>query len=60
MATIKEDITAKYQTVKDGDIEETAFSVGDEVTIVQTWSQFFLVKDDEGHFYNLPKDKVDE
>ncbi|MEZ4272588.1 MAG: hypothetical protein R3C68_14515 [Myxococcota bacterium] len=61
MPTINEDITLKYQTTKDGDMEETSFSSGDEVEIIQTWSEapFCLIKDADGHFYNIPKDKVD-
>ena len=61
MATVKEDITLKYQTTKDGDIEETSFSAGDDVEMVQSWdnADFCLIKDDDGHFYNIPKDKLD-
>jgi NADPH-dependent curcumin reductase CurA len=59
MATFKEDFTAKYQTTKDADIEETTFAAGDEVSSVQTWDDYVLVKDDDGHFYNVPKDKID-
>jgi len=62
MASIKEDITLKYQTTKDGDIEETSFSSGDSVDIVQKWDKapFVLIKDDDGHFYNIPSDKLDD
>lgn len=59
MATVNEDFTAKYQTTKDADIEETGFSAGDEVEIVQTWDEYVLIKDDDGHLYNVPKDKID-
>ncbi len=61
MATIKEDITLRYQTTTDGDVEETNFSAGTEVEITQDWEDapYYLIKDDEGHFYSAPKDKVD-
>jgi hypothetical protein len=59
MATFKEDFTAKYQTTKDADIEETTFSTGDSVKLVQTWDDYVLIKDDDGHFYNIPKDKIE-
>ena len=59
MATIKEEITLKFQTTKDGDIEETSFSAGDEVSVIQEWAHHFLIKDDDGHFYNVAKDKID-
>ena len=59
MATIKEDITLKFITTKDGDLEETNFSGGDEVEVLETWETHYLIKDDEGHHYNIPKDKLD-
>ena len=60
MATIKEDITLKFITTTDSDIEETSFSAGDEVELLETWETHYLVKDDEGHHYSIPKDKLDE
>ena len=59
MAIIKEDITLKFATTKDSDIEETAFSSGDEVDLIETWEHHILIRDDDGHFYNIPKDKLD-
>lgn len=58
MATFNQDITLKLVTTKDGDIEDVPFRQGDAVTVVQTWDRFVLVKDDNGHFYNVPKDKI--
>jgi len=60
MATLKEDVVLKYQVTKDGDIEEASFSAGDSVELVQTWETHCLIKDDDGHFYNVAKDKIDE
>lgn len=61
MATIKEDITLKYQTTKDGDVEETTFSAGDTVEVMENWKEagFVLFKDSDGHFYNIPASKID-
>lgn len=59
MAKITEEITAQFQTTTDSDIEETHFQAGDEVEIVETWKRHYLVRDSEGHYYNLPKDKVE-
>lgn len=61
MATIKEDITLRYQTTKDGDIEETTFSAGTDVEVSQDWetAPYYLIKDDDGHYYSILKDKVD-
>lgn len=58
MATMHRDLSAKFQTTKDGDIEQTHFKAGDAVTVVQIWDRFVLIKDAEGHFYNVPKDAV--
>ena len=61
MASIKEDITLKSQTTVDGDIEEISFSAGTEIEVVQKWDEagYTLIKDDDGHFYNIPSDKLD-
>jgi len=60
MAKVKEDIAVKYQTTKNGEVVDAKFSAGDEVTIVQTWKTHYLVKDGDGHYFNIPKDKIDE
>ena len=60
MATFNEDITLKLVTCKDSDIEDISFSSGDEVEILETWSNHYLIKDDDGHYYNVTKDKLDE
>ena len=44
----------------DGDIEETNFSAGDEVELVDTWSNHVMVKDDDDHYYNVPKNMIEE
>jgi len=60
MATMKEDFVAKYQTTTDADVEEVTLSAGDEVTVVQQWdNNLVLIKDGDGHYHNLPQDKVD-
>lgn len=61
MATIKEDVTLKYQTTKDGDVEEVSFGAGDDVDVVQTWDNapYVLIKNSDGHYFNVPKDKID-
>ena len=61
MATIKEDVTLKYQTTVDGDVEETSFSAGDDIHVVERWDEagYALIKDDDGHFYNIPLSKIE-
>ena len=56
MATVKEGFTYKYQANKNTSIEETTFSPGDELEVVQEWSNdMCLVRDGEGVVYNVPK-----
>ena len=55
MATMKDTVVLKYQTTKDGEIEETEFSAGSDVTIVQTWKNHYLIKDNDGHYFNVAK-----
>jgi hypothetical protein len=59
MGRVKQDFVAKYQTVKDGDLEETRFSAGDSVHVVQTWQHHYLIKDKDGHFYNIKKELIE-
>lgn len=58
MATIARKIEAGLRTNKDSEVETVSFDAGDEVDVVKTWDHFYLVKDAEGHFYNLPKDAI--
>ncbi len=58
MATITKDTTAKLQTTKSGDIEERAFKAGEQVRLVQEWQNRYLVKTQDGHYFNLEKDLV--
>ena len=60
MAKFKESVILKFQTHIDADVEETQFSVGDEVEIMEEWSQWYLIKDESDHYYNVPKDKIEK
>lgn len=51
-------MTAGLRTCKDAELEEISFTEGDVVDIIQEWQHFWLVKDADGHYYNLPKDCV--
>lgn len=54
MAKINRKLVAKLRTNTDSEIESVTFEAGDEVRLVKTWDRFHLVKDADGHFYNLP------
>lgn len=58
MATIARTLTVKLRPNKDSDIEETTLTAGEEVKVVQKWQHFFLIKDNEGHFINVPHDAI--
>jgi hypothetical protein len=60
MAQFKSDFVAKFRTTLDEDVEETAFVIGDEVRLMAKWQRHYLVKDDEGHFYNIPREFIEE
>lgn len=60
MATFKTDTTLQLVTTKEGTPEPVQFAAGQTVTIVQTWDNFYLVKDDNGHYYNVRKEKIAE
>ena len=60
MARLNSDFVARYQTTLDEEVEETAFEAGDEVRIMATWKHHYLVKDNEGHFYNIPRQLIEE
>lgn len=58
MATFTKDMNVKFVTTKDGDEEEVAFKQGDEVAVVHTWQRHYLVRDNDGHYHNIPKDAL--
>jgi hypothetical protein len=57
-ATIKQAVTAKYVTTRDGDIEERRFKEGEKVKLMQVWLERVLVKSTDGHYFNLRKEVV--
>ena len=59
MATIKEAVTLQFITTKDGDVEEKTFAAGESVEIMETWDDHYLVKDDDGHLFNVQKSFVE-
>ena len=58
MATITRTRTVKLRPNVDSDIEEITLQEGDTVKVVQKWDRFYLVKDAQGHFFNLPHGDV--
>ena len=58
MASITKALTLKHQSNLSEDVEEVAFAAGDDVTILKEWDRSYLVKNDDGKLFNVPKDAV--
>ena len=58
MASITKPIQLKHQSNLSEDVEEVAFAPGDEVTLLKEWDRSYLVKNDDGKLFNVPKDAV--
>ena len=57
-ASITKVLTLKHQSNLSEDVEDVSFSPGDAVTVLKEWDQSFLVKNDDGKLFNVPKDAV--
>ncbi len=55
MAKIKENLSLKFQTTKDAEIEEAVFKAGDEVKVVHEWGNRFLVRACDGPLLQRPQ-----
>jgi hypothetical protein len=60
MAKVKSDVTMKFVTTKDGDVEDTQFKAGDEVHVVKEWQSHYLVRGADGHYYTFTKNLIDK
>jgi len=58
MAKVTKALTLKHQSNLSEDQEEVSFSAGDAVTVLKEWDRFYLVKNDDGKLFNVPKDAV--
>jgi hypothetical protein len=56
--TVKADATLKAQANLGEEIEDVEFSAGDELTVLKEWEHHYLVKNDDGKLFNVPKDLV--
>ncbi len=59
MARCKTDLTLKLQLNKQAEIETRELKAGDPVTISQAFAAVYLIRDAEGHYYNVPKEKIE-
>jgi hypothetical protein len=58
MATITKAITLKHQANLGEELEDIAFSEGDEVTVLKEWEFCSLCKNEDGWHFNIPKDHL--
>jgi hypothetical protein len=58
MAKITKALTLKHQSNLSEDVEEVSFASGDEVSVLKEWERFYLVKNEDGKLFNVPKDAV--
>ncbi|HEU4427666.1 MAG TPA: hypothetical protein VFT98_02840 [Myxococcota bacterium] len=58
MAKITKPLTLKHQSNLSEDVEEISLAPGDAVTVLKEWDRFYLVKNDDGKLFNVPKDAV--
>jgi hypothetical protein len=58
MAKLTKPLTLKHQSNLSEDIEEVSLNIGDEVTVLKEWDHFYLVKNDDGKLFNVPKEAV--
>lgn len=57
---ITQDVTLKFQPNLGEDVEEIDFAAGTEMAVLQEWEQAWLVKDDDGHLFNVKKEVCEE
>ena len=59
MAQLNRKMTLKSWPNKDADVEDVELGPESSIDIVQEWEAYFLVKDADGHYFNIAKDAVD-
>jgi len=58
MASITKPLTLKHQSNLSEDVEEVSFAPGEKVTVLKEWNGSYLVKNDDGKLFTVPKDAV--
>jgi len=59
MGTFKRASTLKHQANLGEEVEEISFDSGEDVTVLKEWSDSYLVKNDAGQLFNIPKDQIE-
>ena len=58
MASMTKTLTLKHQPNLSEDVEEVSLNAGDDVTVLKEWDRSYLVKNDDGKLFTVPKDAV--
>lgn len=59
MATLKQASSLKHQSNLGEEVEEVSFTAGEQVTLLKEWADSYLVKNDAGQLFNIPKDQIE-
>lgn len=59
MATLKQASSLKHQSNLGEEVEEISFTAGEQVTLLKEWADSYLVKNDAGQLFNIPKDQIE-
>ena len=57
--TMKADATLRFQSNLGEEVQEVELSAGDELAVLQEWETAWLVKDADGHLFNVKKELAD-
>ena len=59
MATVRDALRLNHRANLESDITQVAFAAGEEVTILEEWTDFYLIKNADGLVFNVPKEAVE-
>jgi hypothetical protein len=51
--------TLKHQPNLGEEVEDVEIDAGEELTVLQEWESFYLVKNSDGRLFNVEKDLVE-
>ena len=56
---LKSDSTLRHQSNLGEEVAEVPFAAGKEFTVLKEWEHAYLIKDEDGKLFNLPKTLVE-
>jgi hypothetical protein len=58
--TLKAALTVKHQANLGEEVDDVELAAGEELAVLKEWENHYLVKNDDGKLFNVPKDQVEE